>query len=59
MNFQYADLPATLGRYPVDRLREGFNELPDGEQVFFIPTPSAGLWSTREKLFNRPTAVEA
>jgi len=59
VNFQYADLAATLARYPIDRLREGFNELPDGEQVFFIPTPSAGLWSTRDKLFDRPTAVEA
>jgi hypothetical protein len=26
--------------------------LPDGEQVFYISTPSAGLWSTRAKLDN-------
>jgi nickel-dependent lactate racemase len=58
VNFQYADLAATLAKYPPDRLREGFNDLPDGERVFFIPTPSAGLWATRNKLFNRPTAGE-
>lgn len=59
VNFRYADLGATLDKYPPGRLREGFNELPDGERVFFIPTPSAGLWSTRDKLFNRPSGIEA
>jgi nickel-dependent lactate racemase len=54
VNFRYADLGETLAKYPPDRLKEGFNNLPDGERVFFIPTPSAGLWATREKLFSRP-----
>lgn len=58
VNFRYADLDETLRRYPPDQLREGFNTLPDGEEIYFIPTPSAGLWSTREKLFNRPTGFE-
>jgi len=53
VNFGYADLQETLAKYPPDRLREGWNDLPSGERVFFIPTPSAGLWSTREKLYNR------
>jgi hypothetical protein len=54
VNFRYADLGQTLAKYPPDKLREGFNEV-GGEQIFFIPTPSAGLWATREKLYNRPT----
>ena len=54
VNFQYADLDETLAKYPPDQLHEGFNEV-DGERIFFIPTPSAGLWATREKLYNRPT----
>ena len=58
VNFRYADLAETLAKYPPENLREGFNELPGGERIFFIPTPSAGLWATREKLFNRPTAGE-
>jgi nickel-dependent lactate racemase len=52
VNFQYADLAETLRRYPIDRLREGFNEV-GGEQIYFIPTPSAGLWATKEKLYGR------
>jgi len=59
VNFRYADLDATLAKYPPDRLKEGFNILPDGERVFFIPTPSAGLWATREKLFGRAVGFEA
>jgi nickel-dependent lactate racemase len=50
VNFRYADLDETLAAYPPDKLHEGWNELPSGEKIFFIPTPSAGLWATREKL---------
>ncbi|MCA9268868.1 MAG: DUF2088 domain-containing protein [Planctomycetales bacterium] len=53
VHFAYADLGEMLKRYPIESLQEGFNTLPDGEEVFFIPTPSAGLWSTRDKLYNR------
>jgi len=53
VGFRYADLGATLAKYPPDRLREGWNDLPSGERVFFIPTPSAGLWSTRRRLMER------
>jgi len=55
VHFAYADIDEVLARYPIDKLSEGFNTLPDGEEIFFIPTPSAGLWSTREKLYNRPS----
>jgi len=55
VNFEYADLEAMMKKYQPEKLREGFNEI-DGERFFFIPTPSAGLWSTHEKLYNRPGA---
>jgi nickel-dependent lactate racemase len=58
VNFRYADLDETVAKYPPDRLQEGFNELPGGERIFFIPTPSAGLWATRDKLFNRPAGFD-
>ncbi len=53
VNFRYADLDATLARYQPDTLQEGWHMLADGERFFFIPTPSAGLWATREKLYGR------
>jgi len=47
------DLNEALRRYAPARMRNGFNTLPDGEQVYFIDTPSAGLWATEEKLRGR------
>jgi len=58
VKFQHADLNETLRRYPVEKLREGFNDIA-GERIYFIPTPSAGLWATREKLFGRKSGFGA
>jgi nickel-dependent lactate racemase len=58
VNFGYADIEETMEKYPIDKLKEGFNDMPDGERVFFIPTPSAGLWATREKLYGRSSGFD-
>ncbi len=50
VKYAYADLGETLKRYPLDQMKEGWNTMPDGEEVFYISTPSAGLWSTKERL---------
>jgi nickel-dependent lactate racemase len=50
VNFQYADLAETLKRYDPKVMKEGWNTMPDGERVFYISTPSAGLWATRQRL---------
>jgi hypothetical protein len=47
VGFEYADLNTMLQRYPPDRLRDGWNTLPDGEKVFFISNPALGLWAWR------------
>jgi len=58
VKFQYLALAEAQRRYPLDRLREGFNEV-NGERFYFIPTPSAGLWATRHKLYNRKSGFGA
>jgi hypothetical protein len=50
VNYDYADLGETLERYPPVQMKEGWNTMLDGEEVFFISTPSAGLWSTKDRL---------
>ncbi len=45
VGFAYGDLAAMLLRYPPDKLRDGCNTLPDGEEVFFISNPAIGLWA--------------
>ncbi|MBR5710702.1 MAG: DUF2088 domain-containing protein [Thermoguttaceae bacterium] len=48
--FNYADINETLKRYNPAELKNGFNTMPDGEEIYFISTPSAGLWSTADRL---------
>lgn len=57
VHFGYADLAETLKRYPTDKLSEGWNTMPDGERIYFINTPSAGLWSTRARMGDRDMAT--
>jgi len=55
VNYQYADIGETVARYEPQTRREGWNIAANGERFFYIPTPSAGLWATRDKLYSRPT----
>ncbi len=52
VNYRYGNLEEMMERYPPEKLREGFNTLPDGEKIFYISNPALGLWSWKEK-FNR------
>ncbi len=58
VGYDYADLKSTLERYPPSTMAEGWNTMPDGEEVFFISTPSAGLWATEERLGQRLTGKD-
>jgi nickel-dependent lactate racemase len=53
VNFHFADINQTIARYQPERCTHGWNTTADGERFYFIPTPSAGLWATREKLYSR------
>src|SRR5258706_9653061 len=57
VKFEYADLKETLKRYDPARLMEGPNTMSDGEKIFFIATPSAGLWATKAKMAGRAAAL--
>ncbi len=58
VNFRYADIHETIARYRPEMSKQGWNTTADCERFYFIPTPSTGLWATREKLFNRPSGFE-
>ena len=57
VGYKYADLTQAQRRYDAAKMKEGFNIMPDGEEVFYISTPSAGLWTTDAKL-NSPARRE-
>ncbi|MBP3695665.1 MAG: DUF2088 domain-containing protein [Thermoguttaceae bacterium] len=48
--FGYADLNEMMALYDPAKMKNGFNTMPNGEEVYYISTPSAGLWTTAEKL---------
>ena len=50
VGFRYADPAATLARYDRRQLRPGENQLTEGERVYFIASPSLGLWTTAARL---------
>jgi len=53
VGFHYADLSESLKKYNPEKMKEGWNTMPNGEKIYFISSPAAGLWSTKEKLYHR------
>jgi nickel-dependent lactate racemase len=50
VDLRYADLAEALKKYNPEKLKDGFNILNDGDEVFYISNPALGLWSTKERL---------
>ena len=44
VGFGAADYEEMAKRYDPKKLTYGFNTMPDGEEVYFIPNPAIGLW---------------
>ena len=49
VGFEAAACDEMIAHYNPDELKEGWNTLPDGEEIFFISNPALGLWAYREK----------
>jgi nickel-dependent lactate racemase len=47
--FEAGDLDAMTRRYQPDKLKDGYNRLPDGEEIFYISNPALGLWALRSQ----------
>lgn len=47
VGFGYADLDATMKKYDINKLKDGFN-IVDGEKIFYISNPALGLWALRK-----------
>jgi hypothetical protein len=50
VNFNYLKYEDAMEMYNPAKLKNGYNTLPNGETIYYISTPSAGLWTTKEKL---------
>jgi len=48
--FGYAEPGRMMQRYDPSRLRDGFNTMADGEEIFYISNPGLGLWAYRGRM---------
>ncbi len=49
VGFNYGDYDEMTARYNPETLKEGYNTLPDGEEIFFISNPALGLWAFKDR----------
>ena len=49
VNYRYADPDMMMKRYNPEILVDGFNTMPDGEEIYYISNPALGLWSWKDK----------
>lgn len=44
VGYQWADYNEVSKRYDPEKLHDGWNTLPDGEEIYYVGTPALGLW---------------
>ena len=49
VGFAAADYDEMIRRYDPEKLSYGYNTLPDGEEIYFIPNPALGLWIDKSR----------
>ena len=49
VNYKYADLETMMKKYDPEKLVDGYNTMPDGEEIFYISNPALGLWAFKDR----------
>lgn len=49
VGFNYADIDEITARYDPNKLKDGYNTLPNGEEIFYISNPAIGLWAFKDR----------
>jgi len=49
VGFNYGDYDEMTARYNPENLKDGYNTMPGGEEIFYISNPAIGLWAYRER----------
>jgi nickel-dependent lactate racemase len=49
VNFSYCDLNEMLKKYNPKKMKNGFNIMDDGEEIFYISNPGLGLWTSKQR----------
>lgn len=49
VGFKYCHYNDMVARDPLDTLKDGWNIMPDGEEIYYISNPALGLWAHRDR----------
>jgi hypothetical protein len=49
VGFTYGDIDAMTAKYNLAQLKDGYNTLPDGEEIYYISNPALGLWAFKDR----------
>lgn len=52
VGFRWGDIEETMRRYDPKHLKEGFNTLSDGEEIYYISSPALGLWAHKDRFIS-------
>jgi len=51
VGYEWGSLDEAAARYDVNKLPMGWNTMPDGERIFFVPNPALGLWAEKRRFY--------
>ena len=49
VGFKWADYDEMTDKYNPEKLKDGFNTMNDGEEIFYISNPAIGLWAYKDR----------
>ena len=49
VGFKYADIDEVIAKYDPAKMRDGYNTMADGEEIFYISNPALGLWAFKDR----------
>jgi hypothetical protein len=49
VGFQYADIDEVTEKYDPLKLDNGYNKLPDGEELYYSSNSVLGLWAFKDR----------
>lgn len=44
VGYEFMEYQEAVGRYPIERMEDGYNRMPDGEEIYVVKAPALGLW---------------
>jgi hypothetical protein len=52
VNYNFGNLDEMIKIYNPVKLKDGFNILPGGEEIYYVSNPALGLWASEERFRN-------